>query len=123
MESAIKIEQVKSDTVSVRTENKPPIAQAVDTVAVPEKESRDNAVEIQLTGDKGIINGAIPHYTAEKELKLFTGGSLPLKGLFEIQLIDENGDGRVDAGDAISRYLEMTRQPGVDARKVDKITA
>jgi hypothetical protein len=123
MENAIKIEQIKSDTSPVKIEVKTPVAQAVDAPALPGKDFRDNAVEITLTGAESITNKAVPRYTAEKELKLFTGGSLPLKGLFEIQMIDENGDGRVDAGDAISRYLEMTRQPGIDARKADKATA
>ncbi len=42
---------------------------------------------------------------ALSETKLFNSGSLPLHGMYEVALIDDNGDGRVDAGDAVSEVL------------------
>ena len=47
---------------------------------------------------------------APSETKLFTGVSLPLHGLYELVMIDDNGDGRVDAGDAVSEVLMMAQR-------------
>jgi len=60
--------------------------------------------------------------------KLFNNGSVPIHGLYEVVLIDKNGDGRVDAGDAIPEYVKtMTQitkeknQSGSEGKSVDRV--
>ena len=56
----------------------------------------------------------IPAGPADKA-KLFTSGSLPLHGLYDVVLIDKNKDGRVDAGDAINEYLLLATKAKEEA--------
>jgi len=50
------------------------------------------------------------------DVELFNSGSLPLHGLYDVQLKDKNQDGRVDAGDAISEYMLIADRARADQK-------
>ncbi|MCB0311415.1 MAG: hypothetical protein KDD42_09280 [Bdellovibrionales bacterium] len=78
--------------------------------AIVSEQSRASTVSEIRASEQELVEAQLVNTTGEEEAKLFNAGTLPIKGLFDVQLSDDNGDGRVDAGDAISEYMLIARQ-------------
>lgn len=66
--------------------------------------------KLEVTSTQVVENDKLIPVNENNEVKLFTSGSLPLEGRYEVMLKDKNEDGRVDARDAISEYMLIATQ-------------